>query len=151
MANVTEGDQLPPELRERGAVAISARDECELAEMEPAEAEAMRAELGIETGALERVITAAYALLDLITFFTVAADNKEVRAWSLRSGAKAPEAAGRIHTDMEKGFVRAEAIAWDELVAAGSFAATREQGKLRSEGKDYVVRDGDVLTIKFTS
>ncbi|MEX0993834.1 MAG: redox-regulated ATPase YchF [Solirubrobacterales bacterium] len=150
VANVTEGDEVPPELRDLGAIAIGARDEAELAELEPTEAESMRAELGIAAGALERLIAAAYSVLDLITFFTVAADNKEVRAWSVPAGAKAPEAAGRIHTDMQQGFVRAEAIAWDELVAAGSFAAARDQGKLRSEGKDYAVRDGDVLTIKFT-
>ena len=111
----------------------------------------MRAELGLSEGALDRVISSAYGLLDLITFFTAGGENVEVRAWSVRSGAKAPEAAGKIHTDMEKGFVKADVIGWDELIAAGSFAAAREAGKLRSEGRDYVLSDGDVMTVKFTA
>jgi GTP-binding protein YchF len=151
VANVGEGEDSPPSLAERNAVAICARDEAELAELDSDEAQSIRAELGIAGGALDRVIAAAYDLLGLITFFTVASDRKEVRAWSLPAGARAPEAAGKIHTDMQRGFVRAEAIAWDELLEAGSFAAAREQGKLRFEGKDYVVADGDVLTIRFAS
>jgi hypothetical protein len=150
VANVGEGEPLPDALRERGAVAVCARDEAELAELEPAEAEAMRAELGLASGALDEVVRAAYGLLGLLTFFTAVGD-KEIRAWSLRRGSTAPEAAGRVHTDMREGFVRAEAIGWQELVEAGSFARARELALLRTEGRDYVVADGDVLTIKFTS
>jgi GTP-binding protein YchF len=150
VANVGEGEALPGALAERGAVAVCARDEAELAELDPEEATAMRSELGIESGALEEIVRAAYALLGLITFFT-AVGRTEVRARSLGQGATAPEAAGRVHTDMQKGFVRAEVIGWRELVEAGSFARARERALLRTEGRDYVVADGDVLTIKFTS
>jgi GTP-binding protein YchF len=149
VANVGEGEPLRAELSARGAVAVCALDEAELGELEPEEASQMRAELGIDTGALEAVVLAAYSLLDLVTFFTAVGGN-EVRARSLTSGGTASEAAGKVHTDMQKGFIRAEAIGWEELVSAGSFAAAREQGRLRTEGRDYVVRDGDVLTIKFS-
>jgi ribosome-binding ATPase YchF (GTP1/OBG family) len=94
-------------------------------------------------------VTAAYELLGLITFFT-AVGEKEVAARSLPRGGTAVEAAGKVHTDMERGFVRAEVIGWQELIEAGSFANARDLGKLRTEGRDYVVEDGDVLTIKFT-
>jgi ribosome-binding ATPase len=150
VANVGEGDGLPAALDARGAVAVCARDEAELAELDPEEATAMRSELGIESGALEEIVRAAYDLLGLITFFT-AVGGTEARARSLRRGATAQEAAGRVHTDMQRGFVRAEAIGWRDLVEAGSFARARERALLRTEGRDYVVADGDVLTIKFTS
>jgi ribosome-binding ATPase len=150
VANVGEGEALPGALAERGAVAVCARDEAELAELDAEEAVAMRDELGIEAGALEEIVRAAYALLGLITFFT-AVGGTEVRARSLRQGATALEAAGRVHTDMQQGFVRAEVIGWRELVEAGSFATARERALLRTEGRDYVVADGDVLTIRFTS
>jgi ribosome-binding ATPase YchF (GTP1/OBG family) len=150
VANIGEGEELPAALAERGAVAVCARDEAELGELSPDEAAAMRTELGIESGALEAIVRAAYDLLGLITFFT-AVGGTEVRARSLRRGATALEAAGRVHTDMEKGFVRAEAIGWRDLVEAGSFARARERALLRTEGRDYVVADGDVLTIRFTS
>ena len=150
VANIDEGETVPAALGDRGAVGVCALDEADLAELEPAEAESMRAELGLARGALDQVVRAAYGLLGLITFFT-AVGNKEVRAWSLRQGSTAPEAAGRVHTDMREGFVRAEAIGWKELVDAGSFARARELALLRTEGRDYVVADGDVLTIKFTS
>jgi ribosome-binding ATPase len=150
VANVGEGEELPASLAERGAVAVCARDEAELAELEPDEAAAMRGELGLEGGALEQIVRAAYDLLGLITFFT-AVGGTEVRARSLRRGATALEAAGRVHTDMQQGFVRAEVVGWRELVEAGSFARAREQALLRTEGRDYVVADGDVLTIRFTS
>jgi ribosome-binding ATPase YchF (GTP1/OBG family) len=110
----------------------------------------MRAELGLDTDALEEVVRAAYELLGLITFFT-AVGGTEVRARSLRRGATALQAAGRVHTDMQEGFVRAEVIPWDDLVEAGSFAHAREGALLRTEGRDYVVADGDVLTIRFTA
>jgi GTP-binding protein YchF len=149
VANIGEGDEVPAALAARGAVAVCARDEAELGELEPAEAEAMRAELGIAEGALAQIVRAAHRLLGLITFFTAVGD-KEVRARSLPAGSTAYEAAGHVHTDMQRGFVRAEVIPWDELVEAGSFAAAREAGRLRTEGRDYVVADGDVVTIKFT-
>ncbi len=150
VANTGEGEALPPALESRGAVAVCARDEAELAELGPDEAAAMRAELGISSGALEAIVRAAYELLGLITFFT-AVGGTEVRARSLGRGATALEAAGRVHTDMQKGFVRAEAIGWRELVEAGSFARARERALLRTEGRDYVVADGDVLTIRFAA
>jgi GTP-binding protein YchF len=149
VANVGEGEALPDTLAARGAVAVCARDEAELAELDPDEAGAMRAELGIEEGALERVVREAYRQLGLITFFTAVGGN-EIRARSLPQGSTAYEAAGRVHTDMQRGFVRAEVIPWEELIDAGSFAAAREAGRLRTEGRDYVVADGDVVTIKFT-
>jgi GTP-binding protein YchF len=149
VANVGEGEELPPALAERGAVAVCARDEAELAELDAGEAAIMRAELGIETGALEQIVRAAYELLGLITFFT-AVGGTEVRARSLPRGGTAYDAAGRVHTDMQRGFVRAEVVAWRDLVEAGSFAHARERALLRTEGRDYVVADGDVLTIRFT-
>jgi GTP-binding protein YchF len=149
VANVGEGEELPESLTARGAIAVCARDEAELGELEPDEAEVMRAELGIAEGALEQVVREAYRLLGLITFFTAVGGN-EIRARSLPAGSTAYEAAGRVHTDMKRGFVRAEVIPWQELIEAGSFAAAREAGRLRTEGRDYVVADGDVVTIKFT-
>ena len=150
VANVGEGEELPAALAERGAIGVCARDEAELTELDPGEAATMRAELGLETGALEEVVRAAYELLGLITFFT-AVGGTEVRARSLRRGASALAAAGRVHTDMQQGFVRAEVIPWADLVEAGSFAGARERALLRTEGRDYVVADGDVLTIRFTA
>jgi GTP-binding protein YchF len=149
IANIGEGDALPAALEGRTAVAVCARDEAELAELEPGEAASMRAELGIAEGALAQVVREAYRLLGLITFFT-AVGGTEVRARSLAQGSTALDAAGRVHTDMQRGFVRAEVIPWQELAEAGSFAAARDAGRLRIEGRDYVVADGDVVTIKFT-
>lgn len=132
----------------RSAVAsIRGKLEMEIAQLPPEDAELFMAEYGIEELALSRIIRLSYELLGLISFFTVGED--EVRAWTVRQGAKAPEAAGVIHSDMEKGFIRAEVIAYDELLALGSLAAARAQGKLRLEGKDYVVQDGDILHIRF--
>jgi ribosome-binding ATPase len=150
VANVAEGSDLPPALAKRGAIAVCARDEAELAELEPQEAEAMRADLGLERDALETLVREIYRLLGLVTFFTAVGGN-EIRARSLREGGTAYDAAGRVHTDMQRGFARAEVIGWDDLVQAGSFSAARDAGWLRTEGRDYVVADGDVLTIKFTS
>jgi ribosome-binding ATPase len=149
VANVGEGESAPPALAERGAIGVCALDEAELAELDAEEACRLRAELGIDSDALGRIVRAAYELLDLITFFTAVGGN-EVRARSLRRGGTAYEAAGRVHTDMQHGFVRAEVIGWEELVALGSFASAREAGKLRLEGRDYLVQDGDVVTIKFS-
>jgi hypothetical protein len=149
VANVTEGGDLPASLAGPRAIAVCARDEAELAELEPEEADAMRMELGLERGALETVVRETYALLGLVTFFTAVGDT-EIRARSLARGSTAYDAAGKVHTDMQRGFVRAEVIAWSDLVEAGSFAAARDAGRLRTEGRDYVVADGDVVTIRFS-
>ena len=152
VANVGEGEaaEPPAAIAERGsAVAVSARIEAELAELDPDEAAAMREELGVPGSALERVILASFGLLGLITFFT-AHEGSEARARAVPAGTTAARAAGAIHTDMERGFVRADVVPWEELVDAGGYAAARERAKLRSEGRDYVVQEGDVVTIRFT-
>jgi ribosome-binding ATPase len=154
VANVDEGTtEVPAAVGEHAsgtgaaAVAISARIEAELAELEPGEADEMRAELGLDASGLERLVRAAYELLDLITFFT-AHEGSEARARSLPRGSTAYEAAGRVHGEIQAGFVRAEVIDWSELVDAGGYAPARERGILRTEGREYIVRDGDVITIK---
>ena len=153
VANVDEGQREPPvELAEHAGandacIAVSARIEAELAELDPREAAEMRADLGLERPGLERLVRAAYDLLGLVTFFT-AHRGSEARARALPRGSSAWDAAGRVHTDMQTGFVRAEVIGWQELVDAGGYAAARERGITRTEGRDYVVRDGDVITIR---
>jgi ribosome-binding ATPase YchF (GTP1/OBG family) len=109
----------------------------------------MRAELGAPERGLDRVVRAAFDTLGLLSFFT-ATEGSEARAHAVPSGTTAWGAAGKVHTDMQRGFVRAEVIAWDELVAAGGYAAARERGSLRIEGRDYPLRDGEVVTIRFT-
>jgi GTP-binding protein YchF len=126
---------------------ISAKVEEEIASLEPADARAFLDDLGLSEPARDRLIRAAFGLLGLVQFFTVGED--ECRAWPIRAGAAAPRAAGTIHSDFEKGFIRAEVVAYDDLVAAGSIAAAREKAKLRSEGKAYVVKDGDVINFRF--
>jgi GTP-binding protein YchF len=163
VANVDEGSlEIPAEIAAHaeaqgaGAVAVSSRIESELAEMaedSEEDAAAMRAELGI-TGAdsqppLQRVVREAFALLRLIAFFT-AGEGKPAQSWHLRDGLTAWHAAGEIHSDIQKGFVRAEVIGWHELLDAGGYSGARERGTLRVEGRDYVMSDGDVLTVKFT-
>ena len=128
-------------------VVISARVEAELRELDQGEADEMRAELGIERSSLERLIRAAFELLDLITFFTADPD-REAMARTLPRGGTAYDAAGRVHGDIQRAFVRAEVIAWDELLDAGGYAAARDRGTLRIEGRDYVVHDGDVVHIR---
>jgi GTP-binding protein YchF len=145
VANLEEGDAVPPELE--GAVGVFASIEAETAQMDALEARQLLAEFGVEEPGLERVIAAGYGALDLITFLTTGED--ETRAWEVRRGATAPEAAGAIHTDLQRGFIRAEVISYDELVAAGSMDAAKAAGKLRVEGKDYVVQEGDVLHVRF--
>ncbi|MBC9034971.1 redox-regulated ATPase YchF [Sphingomonas sp. JC676] len=125
------------------AVVVSAAIEAEIATMPPEDRGEFLAELGLEETGLARVITAGYKLLHLLTFFTVG--PKEARAWTVHTGATAPEAAGEIHSDFEKGFIRAETIAYDDYVTLGGEARAREGGKLRAEGKSYVVHDGDVM------
>jgi hypothetical protein len=128
-------------------VTISAAVEAEVAELPPADREEFLRGLGMEESGLSKVIHEGYALLHLITFFT--AGPKEVRAWTVPSGTRAPQAAGAIHTDFEKGFIRAEVIRCADLDACGSEVAVRERGLMRVEGRDYVVQDGDVLYVRF--
>jgi GTP-binding protein YchF len=156
VANVDEGsDEVPAEVARHatavgaGAVAISARLESELGELEAGEAVAMREELGIGEAGLERVIAGAFSLLDLIAFFT-AGEAKPAQSWHLRRGLTAWHAAGEIHSDIQRGFVRAEVVGWQELLDAGGYAGARERGVLRIEGRDYAMRDGDVITVRFT-
>ena len=133
-----------------GCVVVSAAIEAEIAELEDGdERAAFLAELGLPEGGLARVIRAGYALLDLITFFT--ANENEAHAWTVRRGATAPEAAGRVHSDFERGFIRAETIAFDDYTACGGEHGAREAGKARLEGRDYVVRDGDVLKFRIAA
>lgn len=128
-------------------VPISAKVESEIAELEGEDKEMFLAELGLQESGLNRLIRAAYKLLGLYTYFT--AGVQEVRAWTIRQGTKAPQAAGVIHSDFERGFIRAEVVGYDDLVAAGSMNAAREKGQLRLEGKEYVVQDGDVMHFRF--
>ena len=129
------------------AVVVSAAIEAEIATMAASERGEFLAELGLSETGLTRVIRAGYSLLHLLTFFTVG--PKEARAWTVHVGAKAPQAAGEIHTDFERGFIRAETTAFDDFVALGGEAGARDAGKLRSEGKEYVVQDGDVMLFRF--
>ncbi|MBA2636579.1 MAG: redox-regulated ATPase YchF [Sphingomonas sp.] len=158
VCNVDEGDaasgnalsqRVAQKAKAEGAVSvvISAAIEAEIATLAPDERDAFLADLGLDETGLSRIIRAGYELLGLITFFT--AGPKEARAWTVRRGAKAPEAAGEIHSDFERGFIRAETIAFDDFVGYGGEAGARDAGKLRSEGKDYVVQDGDVLLFRF--
>jgi len=155
VANVDEGsDEVPGAVAEHArasgavAVAVSARIEAELAELDdPDEAAAMRAELGVGESGLERVIHAAWELLRLITFFTADA-GKEAMARALREGSSAHAAAAQVHTEIADGFVRAEVIGWRELVDARGYGPARDRGLIRTEGRDYVVRDGEVVHIK---
>ena len=126
---------------------ISARIEAEIAELPADDRREFLASLGLTEPGLDRLAREAYALLDLVTFFT--AGEKEVRAWTLRRGGTALEAAGTIHTDFARGFIRAEVVDAEDLIAAGSYAAVREAGRQRLEGRDYVVRDGDVVHFRF--
>jgi len=132
-----------------GCVIISAKIEAELAELPPDERQAYLADLGLQEPGLNRLINEGYRLLGLITYFT--AGPKEARAWTVPEGTRAPQAAGVIHTDFEKGFIRAETIAYDDYVALSGETGARDAGKLRLEGKDYVVKDGDVLHFRFAT
>ena len=156
VANVDEGsDAVPAEIAAyasehgAGAVAISSRIESELAELDDDDAAAMRSELAISESGLQRVVREAFALLQLLAFFT-AGEAKPAQSWHLRRGLTAWHAAGEIHSDIQKGFVRAEVIGWSDLVDAGGYAGARERGTLRLEGRDYAMNDGDVITVKFT-
>jgi ribosome-binding ATPase YchF (GTP1/OBG family) len=129
------------------AVMICAEVEAQIAELDPDDRAAFVADLGLDVTGLDRVVASAYRLLGLLTFFTATA--KEARAWTVRAGARAPEAAGVIHSDMQRGFIRAEVISYEDFAALGSEQAVRDAGRMRVEGKDYVVADGDVMHIRF--
>ncbi|ABB15631.1 MULTISPECIES: redox-regulated ATPase YchF [Carboxydothermus] len=158
VANVGEKDLLSPPkevdiVREIAAkenaevVVLSAKIESELQELPEDERALFLEDLGIEEPGLNKLIRTGYALLGLITFFT--AGPQEVKAWTIKRGTKAPQAAGKIHSDIERGFIRAEVIPWEELIEVGSMTAAREKGLIRLEGKDYVVQDGDVIYFRF--
>jgi hypothetical protein len=160
VANASEGD-LPDggslaqivlkRAREEGteAAVICAQLEADLGDWSPEEAAEYRAELGLKTSGLEQLVHASYRLLDLITFFTATGTNV-VRAWTLRRGQTAYDAAGKVHTDMQRGFIRAEIVSYRDLMAVGDFHAARERGLIRLEGRDYIVQDGDVIHIRFS-
>lgn len=130
-----------------GVVVISAKIEEELGELAPEDREMFLEDLGIESAGLDKMINASYTLLGLISFLT--AGPKEVRAWTIKNGTKAPQAAGKIHSDFERGFIRAEVVAYDDLIACGTYNAAKEKGLVRSEGKEYVMKDGDVVVFRF--
>jgi GTP-binding protein YchF len=130
-----------------GILPICASIEAEIAQLEPEEKEVFLEDLGIAQSGLDRMVVACYSLLGLISYLT--AGPKEVRAWTITRGTKAPQAAGKIHSDFERGFIRAEIVSFDDLVREGSMAAVREKGLMRSEGKEYVMQDGDVVLFRF--
>ena len=156
VANVEEGsNEVPAAVAEHAraggaeAVAVSARLESELSELEDEDAAAMRADLGLSESGLQTVVRGAFALLELVALFT-AGEDKTAQSWHLRRGLSVWHAAGMIHSDIQQGFVRAEVVPWNELVDAGGYSGARDRGTLRLEGRDYVVTDGDVITVKFT-
>lgn len=130
-----------------GYIVICAKTEEELSMLEPDEQQMFLTELGLKESGLDRLVKASYKLLGLLSYLT--AGEKEVRAWTIEQGTKAPQAAGKIHTDFEKGFIRAEIVDYETLKELGSFNACKEKGKVRSEGKDYVIKDGDVVLFRF--
>lgn len=159
-ANIAEGDMPDPQKnpwvaqlaacaeKENARVfALCAKLEAEMAALDAKESALFMAELGIGESGLSRIIAAGYELLGLISFLT--AGPKEVRAWTIKKGSTAPQAAGKIHSDLERGFIRAEVVAFGDLMAAGSYNAAKERGLVRSEGKAYVVQDGDVVLVRF--
>ncbi len=160
VANVSEdevadpsGNEYVQKVREFAAaenaevIVVCAKIESEIAELEGEEKAMFLEELGIEESGLDQLIKASYSLLGLATYFT--AGEQEVRAWTFKKGMKAPECAGIIHTDFERGFIRAETVAYDDLLEAGSMASAKEAGKVRLEGKEYIVKDGDVIHFRF--
>ncbi|MBQ9600197.1 MAG: redox-regulated ATPase YchF, partial [Clostridia bacterium] len=134
----SEGSQVMP---------VSARIEEEIAQLEGEEKQMFLEELGLKESGLDRLIKASYTLLGLISYLT--AGEPEVRAWTITNGTKAPQAAGKIHTDFERGFIRAEVVHYDDLMACGSMTAAKEKGLVRSEGKEYVMKDGDIVLFRF--
>jgi ribosome-binding ATPase len=157
VANVDEGsEEIPAVVREHAekmgakAVAISSRIEAELSELDDEEAAMMREDLGVAESGLERIVAGAFSLLNLMTFFTVGSGVR-AQSWHLRQGLTVWHAAGEIHTDIQKGFVRAEVVNWQELLDAGGYSQARDKGTLRIEGRDYLMADGDVITVKHTN
>ena len=150
-AQITSADEIVHDFAQAHSpvLPLSIRIEQELVELSDEERNSFLEEYGLPATGLERLITASYTLLDLITFFT--SGKTESRAWTVKHGAAAPEAAGKIHSDMERGFIRAETVAYNDLLAAGSYAAARAAGKVRDEGKEYIVQDGDVMLFKFSA
>jgi ribosome-binding ATPase YchF (GTP1/OBG family) len=146
VANLEEGQPIPEGLPE-GTLGVWAAIEAETAAMPADEARQLLQEFGVTKPGLEEVVAACYRALDLITFLTTGPD--ETRAWEVRRGAAAPEAAGVIHSDLQRGFIRAEVVTYDDLVEAGGWDAARTRGSLRVEGKDYLVKEGDVLHVRF--
>ena len=134
-------------LEHAAVLPICASTEADIAEMDYEDKIMFLAELGLEQSGLDRLINECYTLLGLISFLT--AGKQEVRAWTIKNGTKAPGAAGKIHTDFERGFIRAEVIAYEDLIACGSMTAAKEKGLVRSEGKEYVMKDGDVVLFRF--
>lgn len=128
-------------------ICLSAKIEEELAGLDSEEQSLFKEELGINESGLEKLVTASYDLLGLMSFLT--AGEKEVRAWTIKKGTKAPQAAGKIHTDFEKGFIKAEIVSYDDLIQAGSYLKAKEKGRVRMEGKEYVVQDGDIILFRF--
>ncbi len=161
VANISENDIGKPDCdyvkqvkeiaKEEGAkvVVLSAKIEEEIVGLDKDERDLFKEELGIKESGLEKLVVASYDLLGLQSYLT--AGEKEVRAWTIVKGTKAPAAAGKIHTDFEKGFIKAEVVSYDDLVEAGSFLKAKEKGKVRMEGKDYVVQDGDVILFRFNN
>lgn len=145
--SATDPNWISPFGEERLAIPVSVKIEAELASLNDEDAKEMLTELGLKESGLDRVIKKSYELLELITFFT--SGEKETRAWTITRDTKAPQAAGKIHTDFEHGFIRAEVIAYDNFVACQGESGAREAGKLRVEGKDYVMKDGDVCHFRF--
>jgi ribosome-binding ATPase YchF (GTP1/OBG family) len=147
LANAELQNRLAESVKPSQAVFLCAKVEAELSELEPAEAKELLAELGQAQSGLEQLIAIGFKTLGLQTFLT--AGPKEVRAWTVPVGATAPEAAGVIHTDFQKGFIKAEVVNFDDLVAAGSLVAARAAGRVRLEGKDYIMREADVVEFRF--
>ena len=148
-ADVAYYQQVSQRAAQEGAqcIPVCAQLEAEIAQLEPEEKAMFLEDLGIAQSGLDRLVGASYTLLGLISFLTAGED--ECRAWTITNGTKAPQAAGKIHTDFERGFIRAETVAFEDLKACGSMAAAREKGLIRSEGKDYVVKDGDIILFRF--
>ena len=141
--------QVEQRAKEQGAqvIPVCAKLEAEIAELDGEEKKMFLDDLGIAESGLDRLIKASYALLGLISFLTSGED--ECRAWTIKKGTKAPQAAGKIHSDFERGFIRAEVIGFDELMECGTMAVAKEKGLVRSEGKDYVMQDGDIVLFRF--
>lgn len=135
--------------KEEGAetLPICAEMEAEIAQLDDEEKAMFLADMGLEKSGLDRLIKKSYSLLGLISYLT--AGKPEVRAWTIKKGTKAPQAAGKIHTDFERGFIRAEVVSFDDLMACGNMTAAKEKGLVRSEGKEYVMKDGDIVLFRF--